>query len=227
MEKLYTPYLGNLGDESFEYEEDGEFKLITAKGQWAEDRYGGSYCINATSILTKLIQDTGRFALRYASDLFLEWQTVLEYLKEYSEAPERADFVFGIREDGVSTAADAANLSSQRHVHRAIYVLRVFKGPSDVTMELHKATTVKRAPEEKKDLLQLQMEKDPGLNIYTQCSKELSRIIDEMGLDDGGSDVKLKREDAFFSYYEAVLEKGLEGEERREELVKTVEGAFY
>ena len=222
MEKLYTPYNG-----SFEYEEEGDFKIITAKGQWAEDRYGGSYCINATSILTKLIQDTGRFALRYASDLFLEWQTVLDYLKEYSETPERADFVFGIREDGVSTVTDAANLSGQRHIHRAIYVLRVFKGPSDVAMELHKATTVKRAPEEEKDLLRLQKEKDPRFNIYTQCSKEFSRIIDEMGLDNGDSNVKYKREDAFFSYYEAVLDGGLEEEERREELAKVVADAFY
>ncbi len=59
--------------------------------------------INWSDILTVLIQDAGRFAERHASDLFIGWKTVEQFL--LSADPKELDrtyvFAFGIYESGV------------------------------------------------------------------------------------------------------------------------------
>lgn len=61
--------------------------------------------VNASSILTKLIQDAGRFAESYASDLFILWESFMDTLKKLDKeiCLTETAFVtsFGIRRFGV------------------------------------------------------------------------------------------------------------------------------
>ena len=64
---------------------------------------GRGYDINYSSILTRLIQVTGRFCERFASDLFITWQGIDELLKSDLplDGPIHEVVCFGIRESGV------------------------------------------------------------------------------------------------------------------------------
>lgn len=55
--------------------------------------------INVTSILTKLIQEAGRWCKSYASDLFITWGVVNRKIEECNLEDE--SFLFGFRETGV------------------------------------------------------------------------------------------------------------------------------
>lgn len=65
--------------------------------------------MNTSNILTRLIQETGRFAETYASDLFLNWQIVEDIIGngdwEKPKGEEVHYLIFGIRENGVDTNA--------------------------------------------------------------------------------------------------------------------------
>lgn len=103
---------------------------------------------NYSSILTKLIQDTGRFCLRYASDLFILWDTAITFLGQlavWNRGPYRFGFVFGIRECGVDDAGTvASNLAKGLHYYyRSIYVLEVTRSSEAMCMSLYKADSLK------------------------------------------------------------------------------------
>lgn len=70
---------------------------INAKKIVAEGRTYNE--INYSSILTKLIQECGRLCERYASDLFIDWQSIEDKLKDGTM--ETSVYLFGIRESGV------------------------------------------------------------------------------------------------------------------------------
>ena len=55
--------------------------------------------INYSSILTKLIQEAGRFCESYASDLFIDWKEIDEMIKDNSI--QTSSYLFGIRKMGV------------------------------------------------------------------------------------------------------------------------------
>ena len=58
--------------------------------------------INVSSISTRLIQETGRFCERFASDFIISWDTVRKQLEpRVIEKPYRAIEIFGIRRSGV------------------------------------------------------------------------------------------------------------------------------
>ncbi len=58
--------------------------------------------INMSSIATKLIQNTGRFCERFASDLIISWNIVREHLEPRPiDEPYRTVEIFGIRRSGV------------------------------------------------------------------------------------------------------------------------------
>jgi len=76
-------------------------KPITARGYLSQRTMRDSmyWNINESSILTELIQQTGRYAERYASDLFIDWSNVDKFIKDGTQ--ENHTWFFGIREDGV------------------------------------------------------------------------------------------------------------------------------
>lgn len=55
--------------------------------------------INYSGILTKLIQEAGRWCRRYASDLFIDWGVIDRQIKD--RTIQSGSYLFGFREDGV------------------------------------------------------------------------------------------------------------------------------
>lgn len=74
------------------------YKPIVETGRFSG--YSNRYEINCSGILTRLIQEAGRFCERYASDLFIDWQTVDTFLREIGDG-ESGYFLFGFRQNGV------------------------------------------------------------------------------------------------------------------------------
>ena len=107
--------------------------LYTEKGYWA----GTKYDVNYSSILSFLIKEAGKYCERYASDLFISWEGVVEALKK-KDVNER--FVFGIRDYGVDHEAfvtaynDNPEVYGNRYI--VIYVLTVQSDGDDVIMKL-------------------------------------------------------------------------------------------
>ena len=62
--------------------------------------YSGKYEVNYSFILTALIQEAGRYCEYFASDLFIDWKSVEEFIDE-AEAEEKKSFLFGFRQSGV------------------------------------------------------------------------------------------------------------------------------
>lgn len=92
MNKKYT--LDDFRMNTYAYEpiaEDGRFCSST-----------GKFEINYSSVLTRLIQEAGRFCERFASDLFIDWDSVLRWINELVPgATEGKAFLFGFRMNGV------------------------------------------------------------------------------------------------------------------------------
>lgn len=80
--------------------------------------------LNLSSIATKLIQETGRYCERYASDFLINWDNVKNTIEEYHDLSETASKIiyFGIRRDGVDH--DAFILSQlTNHIHTAYSII--------------------------------------------------------------------------------------------------------
>lgn len=58
--------------------------------------------INYSSILTRLIQEAGRICEFYASDLFIDWRSIVESLEDGTI--ETGSYLFGFRDSGVDEA---------------------------------------------------------------------------------------------------------------------------
>lgn len=94
-----------------------------AYGQWIESApYSkkGRWDINYSDILTQLIQSCGRYCQRYASDLFIDWQAIVEELGKGE--PINAKYIFAIRTNGVD--------------HNAFYEIRKGSEPYHEVWEL-------------------------------------------------------------------------------------------
>lgn len=77
--------------------------------------------INTSSILTKLIQEAGRWCNVYASDLFILWNYGVEKLLE-NGTMKSTDLVFAFREFGVdSEIAYNRNKDNNYHYYRAVW----------------------------------------------------------------------------------------------------------
>lgn len=74
------------------------YKPIEADGY--RSSYRNVFEINDSSILTRLIQEAGRYCERFASDLFLDWESVQEFLNA-AEPGDSKTYLFGFRQDGV------------------------------------------------------------------------------------------------------------------------------
>lgn len=86
---------------------------------------------NLSSILTKLIQDTGRFTESYASDLFITWDTIEHLLDTHPELmDEKHRFqIFGIRKCGVDGNSYVASRLADEHTRIAVtndYYRRIY-----------------------------------------------------------------------------------------------------
>ena len=118
---------------------------ITAVGQWIRTKYE----INYSSVLTRLIQETGRWCEYYASDLFIWWDAVNRYLENRPGTNEEKTFVFGMYKSGVDNAESAVcklKNTSLDNAYRAVWCLDVQeKEDGNMWMTLYKAGTIEKA----------------------------------------------------------------------------------
>ena len=83
----------------------------------------GKWEINYSSILTKLIQEAGRWTERYASDLFLGWKEIDEILS--NPITESTSRIFAFREAGVDGDIFYEHNKSNPHYYRAVWKLEI------------------------------------------------------------------------------------------------------
>lgn len=101
---------------------------------WNEPKW---WDINDSSILTKLIQEAGRWCENYASDLFIDWQTIDQKLKD----PEYTGgkYLFGFREMGVDHAPyilSHFNRNGHSEYYRSIWCLEITVEDQNMKMQL-------------------------------------------------------------------------------------------
>ena len=91
LNKTYT--ISDFKVNEYAYKRD----IHTASGYLSS--YSGKYEINTSGILTRLIQEAGRYCESYASDLFIDWKAIEDRI--YSNDAMFLSFLFGFRQNGV------------------------------------------------------------------------------------------------------------------------------
>lgn len=97
----------------------------------------GKWEINYSSILTRLIQEAGRWCEHYASDLFILWKYNVEQ-KLDNGTLETGTLVFAFRDSGVDNEEWYENHKSEYNYYRAVWFLDVVTDEGKITMTLHK-----------------------------------------------------------------------------------------
>ncbi len=109
---------------------------IREKGRY--NTRDGCYDINTSSILTRLIQEAGRWCLFYASDLFIEWKCCVDTPLE-NGSMEDTRIVFAFRESGVDHELAYEHNKENYHYYRAVWFLDVkVSEDGEINMVLHK-----------------------------------------------------------------------------------------
>ncbi len=138
-EKEYTINNFKFSNANKNIRADGNFTPIA---NWN----GLFWDINYSSILSKLIVETGRLVEHYASDLFISWRSIEENLANPDY--KGGKYLFGMREDGV----DHNNFVIARFnnygvyasqfggIYRKLYMLEIkINENGDISMELGEA----------------------------------------------------------------------------------------
>ena len=97
----------------------------------------GKWEINYSSILTRLIQEAGRWCEHYASDLFVQWKYEIEQ-KLDNGTLETDTFVFAFRDSGVDSEEWYENHKNEHNYYRAVWFLDVVVDEGKIKMTLHK-----------------------------------------------------------------------------------------
>ena len=97
----------------------------------------GKWEINYSSILTRLIQEAGRWCESYASDLFVQWKYRIDQKLDngtlYTDT-----FVFAFRDSGVDHEEWYENHKNEYNYYRAVWFLDVVVDEGKIKMTLHK-----------------------------------------------------------------------------------------
>ena len=97
----------------------------------------GKWEINYSSILTRLIQEAGRWCESYASDLFVQWKYGIDQKLDngtlYTDT-----FVFAFRDSGVDSEEWYENHKNEHNYYRAVWFLDVLTDKGKIKMTLHK-----------------------------------------------------------------------------------------
>lgn len=107
------------------------FKPIVEEGKRHSAFSGGGWNINYSSILTKLIQEAGRWCESFASDLFVDWTRIEEKLKKGGDINDI--YLFGFRQSGVDHADWVESKGINSHEYRSVWVLSI-----DADIEVNK-----------------------------------------------------------------------------------------
>lgn len=113
-------------------------KVIEASGHWST--YSNAFDFNDSSILTKLIQETGRLCDSYASDLFIEYKYLMKRMEEAGYNYTGEVCLFGLRDMGVDgNSFIESRLTQNPHYgiyeYRAIYRLAITVTEEDYNVD--------------------------------------------------------------------------------------------
>ena len=97
----------------------------------------GKWEINYSSILTRLIQEAGRWCESYASDLFVQWKYGIDQKLDNGTLYTNT-FVFAFRDSGVDHEEWYENHKNERNYYRAVWYLDVLTDKGKIKMMLHK-----------------------------------------------------------------------------------------
>ena len=97
----------------------------------------GKWEINYSSILTRLIQEAGRWCEHYASDLFVQWKYEIEQKLDNGTLYTNT-FVFAFRDSGVDSEEWYENHKNEHNYYRAVWFLDVVTDEGKIKMTLHK-----------------------------------------------------------------------------------------
>ena len=121
-------------------------ETITAEGSVCIEvvfgRHNSYWEINTSSILTKLIQEAGRWCESCASDLFIRWGVIQKGLENATVEPGK--YVFAFRESGVDGNCEYKNYSDAHgsygscDYYRAVWILDISISEDTITMQLKK-----------------------------------------------------------------------------------------
>lgn len=104
------------------------------------DQLKGKWEINYSSILTRLIQEAGRWCEYYASDLFIYWSSINRDLENGNMNTNT--FVFAFRESGIDNKTKYEKCRAKgceyRNYYRAVWFLEVTVDKGKIEMVLHK-----------------------------------------------------------------------------------------
>ena len=97
----------------------------------------GKWEINYSSILTRLIQEAGRWCESYASDLFVQWKYKIDQKLDDGTLYTNT-FVFAFRDSGVDHEEWYENHKNEYNYYRAVWFLDVVVDEGKIKMTLHK-----------------------------------------------------------------------------------------
>lgn len=93
--------------------------------------------INYSSILTRLIQEAGRWCEHHASDLFIQWKYSIDD-KLDNGTLETDTFVFAMYDSGVHHKEWYESHKNKHNYYRAVWFLDVKTNEGKIKMTLHK-----------------------------------------------------------------------------------------
>lgn len=109
--------------------------IITEKGSF--DRLKGKWEINYSSILTRLIQEAGRWCEHYASDLFVQWKCNVDN-KLADGTLESGRIIFAMRDSGIDCEKWYEIHKEESNYYRAVWFLDIVAEQGKLEMTLHK-----------------------------------------------------------------------------------------
>lgn len=110
----------------------------TKREKGAFYREKGSWRINYGSILSKLIQEAGRWCEYYASNLFILWNAIDKKLEDGTIETESFVFAFGDRGVDSESGYKLHQDMNDRNYYRAVWFLDVVVNEDEIEMVLHK-----------------------------------------------------------------------------------------
>lgn len=115
---------------------DDESSLIVTGRRTSDPTDEHPYSINMSTIMDKLIQDAGRFCIRYASDLLIDIDAIIKAVND----PSANDvYGIGIRENGVDgNSYITSNLLGRLNsdYYRCIYGISITHDNDEVRVEM-------------------------------------------------------------------------------------------
>lgn len=151
-----------------------------AKG-WinSEGDYGAA--VNTSDILTYLIRQVGKHTKKYASDLFITWRSVEDFLealpmafRKSTEKVGTKDFWFGLRDMGVDHH-DFVEINPESYYIK-LYVLRIeITDDGDVIVKLHDCSVACNSEDDSDNKI---VHVTMNMEIEEEFYPELKRFVD-------------------------------------------------